>query len=372
MKRQQQHDRRHHAKARRLTAESDHAHLPEKRNDARRRDQFATRIIRALWQYSSDALFVIRISNRRYYAESCNRAQQQALPPELDTRRPLDQIIPAELYKDVKARYDHCVETRAPVTYYEQGINDEYWLTVLVPFVEGLQPIRYIAGLTRNIKPEPFKETLLQLGRPQAAQLPFTEEELNFVVEERVRQRTKELLYEKVQAELLASIDPLTGIPNRRALQEQFAHEWRVAQRHRQTISLAMIDIDHFKNFNDRYGHLKGDWALQQVACIFQNQMRRPRDLAARIGGEEFVVLLPEIGRKDAESLMRKCQNALHELAIPNPTNTSESGLLTISIGGVTCTTAQADNTESVLQIADEMLYLAKNSGRNCICWREL
>jgi diguanylate cyclase (GGDEF)-like protein len=184
-----------------------------------------------------------------------------------------------------------------------------------------------------------------------------------------VRARVKAHLTLKRQADLLrelASIDGLTGIHNRRAFDERITVECR---RHRRTpapIGIAMIDVDHFKIFNDVYGHVAGDDCLRQIAQAIDATARRPGELAARYGGEEFVVLLPNT---DVEAVVRYAENLLarvRELKIPHVGN--EGGIVTVSIG-VTSGEPVADGCNvALVTLADDALYQAKLSGRNRVC----
>lgn len=187
-----------------------------------------------------------------------------------------------------------------------------------------------------------------------------------------VRARVRTHLTLKRQADLLrelAAIDGLTGIHNRRSFDERIAIECR---RHRRTpapIGVAMIDVDHFKRFNDLYGHLAGDACLRQIAEVIDTTARRPGDLAARYGGEEFVVLLPNT---DADAVVRYGEYLLErirELKIPHDGN--GPGTATVSIG-VTSGEPVADGCNvALVSLADEALYEAKRSGRNKVCLRE-
>lgn len=184
-----------------------------------------------------------------------------------------------------------------------------------------------------------------------------------------VRARVRTHLTLKRQADLLrelASIDGLTGIHNRRAFDERIGVECR---RHRRTpapIGVAMVDVDHFKQFNDIYGHVAGDGCLRQIAQAIDATARRPGELAARYGGEEFVVLLPNT---DVEAVVRYAEHLLarvRELKIPHVGN--EGGIVTISIG-VTSGEPVADGCNvALVTLADDALYQAKLSGRNRAC----
>ncbi len=175
--------------------------------------------------------------------------------------------------------------------------------------------------------------------------------------------RQQELLQE------LALLDPLTEIPNRRALDRTLEQEWGRCQRIHEPLSLAMVDIDHFKSFNDTYGHGAGDRALRQVAQALTSAAKRPGDLVARYGGEEFVILLPHASRNGARKLCRMVRHHIETLAIPH--QGSDFGVLTVSIGGVTLWPHRNGSPAEILQRADAQLYRAKNAGRNRVFWEE-
>lgn len=163
---------------------------------------------------------------------------------------------------------------------------------------------------------------------------------------------------------LMVNTDGLTGIGSRRALDEAADIEWRRAWRNQQPLSLLMIDVDHFKNFNDRYGHAGGDDALAAVARCIADNIRRPGDYAARYGGEEFAVLLPNTGMDGAMAVAGKIRTAVQGLGLPNAGSTHQ--VLTISIG-VACAEGRSRfaNLRLLFGASDEALYEAKESGRN-------
>lgn len=197
-----------------------------------------------------------------------------------------------------------------------------------------------------------------------------------------VRARVGTQLLLKQQTDLLRRLvksDPLTGIANRRALEEQAGQEWRRARRNQTPLAVLMIDIDHFKAYNDHYGHLKGDECLRQVAQAITASVTRAGDLVARFGGEEFVVLLPECASQQAVAVAEKIRKAVHQMAIPHVASTS-SDCVTISVGvavgiprspmapatargtGVDCA---SECLEDLLNRADAGLYRAKQDGRD-------
>ncbi len=161
----------------------------------------------------------------------------------------------------------------------------------------------------------------------------------------------------------VAALDELTGIANRRTFNQIMEKEARRQKRSTQSLSLLLLDIDYFKQFNDLYGHLPGDACLQTIATTLKRSLRRDADLVARFGGEEFVILLPMTEIEGAEVIARKILEAVLRLEIPH--SGSPYGVVTISIG-VTCGSSGAPLDQiALLDKADRALYQAKNSGRN-------
>jgi diguanylate cyclase (GGDEF)-like protein len=161
----------------------------------------------------------------------------------------------------------------------------------------------------------------------------------------------------------LAHRDGLTGLPNRRLFDQTIVAEWRRAVRERQPISLVMIDVDFFKAYNDRYGHLRGDDCLRQIAETLQGLTRRPADRVARFGGEEFVIILPGTAASGPTELASMLHSRLRMLALPH--EGSPFGYVTVSIGLVTDVPKLGSRHEDALALADSRLYRAKQRGRN-------
>jgi diguanylate cyclase (GGDEF)-like protein len=185
-----------------------------------------------------------------------------------------------------------------------------------------------------------------------------------------VRARVKTQLTLKAQTDalrMLASLDGLTGVPNRRIFDERLNAEWRACRRSGSPLSLLMIDVDHFKLYNDHYGHLDGDQCLKALASALASSVERGRDMLARFGGEEFVCLLPDTDLEGAKHIAEKLRQAVEGLAIPH-VESKTAATVTVSLG--VATTAQCDALEppDLLKVADEQLYLAKQSGRNRVC----
>ncbi|WP_372879756.1 diguanylate cyclase [Spongiibacter marinus] len=185
-----------------------------------------------------------------------------------------------------------------------------------------------------------------------------------------VRARVKTQLTLKAQTDalrMLASLDGLTGVPNRRIFDERLDAEWRACRRSASPLSLLMVDVDHFKLYNDHYGHLDGDQCLKSIASALASSVERGRDMLARFGGEEFVCLLPDTDLEGAKHIAEKLRQAVEGLAIPH-VESKTAATVTVSLG--VATTAQCDALEppDLLKVADEQLYLAKQSGRNRVC----
>jgi len=159
----------------------------------------------------------------------------------------------------------------------------------------------------------------------------------------------------------LAATDALTGVANRRMLDQTLRHEWFRAQRSGKPLSLLMIDADHFKAFNDQHGHQAGDDALRVLARVIGENVRRPADLVARYGGEEFSVVLAETDSAGARQIAEHIRQAVELL----PFEAGVAAPITVSIGISTWTTATNGSLEQLLFAADKALYKAKDSGRN-------
>jgi diguanylate cyclase (GGDEF)-like protein/PAS domain S-box-containing protein len=166
--------------------------------------------------------------------------------------------------------------------------------------------------------------------------------------------------------ERLAMQDPLTGLANRRRLEELLHKEFHRSTRLRRPISLIMMDVDWFKAYNDAYGHPAGDACLRLIAGAVSAVLREPGDLVARIGGEEFAVLLPNTSLDDALAVAERVRQAVRDLELPH--GGSPFAIVTISLGVETCLPTDQSMVESLLiSAADKALYLAKSGGRDCV-----
>ena len=179
----------------------------------------------------------------------------------------------------------------------------------------------------------------------------------------RIHRLTRDASELRIELERLAHIDQLTGIANRRAFDINLQQEWSRSHREGKQLSLILVDIDHFKPFNDNLGHQAGDMALKKVARILATEARRPGDIAARLGGEEFGLLLPGTNLEGAYDIAEHLRKQTLRQEIAHPDSVLEH--LTISLG-ISCAEPKTDELPSTLiSEADAALYEAKTDGRN-------
>jgi diguanylate cyclase (GGDEF)-like protein len=212
-----------------------------------------------------------------------------------------------------------------------------------------------------------FTGTMLVMGVTLAGLLAaglHTARELTTSLDRRVAERTQELAEANRQLEALSITDGLTGLANRRRFDEVLEREWRRTRRLGLPLALLMIDVDHFKPFNDHYGHPAGDECLRQVAGVLQARTLRSTDLAARYGGEEFAVIAA-CDEAGAHQLARTLRQAIEALNLPHAA--SPLGRVTVSLGVAVCIPGNEQEARELLNQADAALYRAKTGGRNRI-----
>jgi diguanylate cyclase (GGDEF)-like protein len=182
-----------------------------------------------------------------------------------------------------------------------------------------------------------------------------------------IEQQQEELQRSNVQLERLSYRDSLTDLPNRRYFDDYISRQWMMAARKKEALSLIMIDMDYFKQYNDTYGHLAGDECLITVVSTLNKLIKRPYDLLVRYGGEEFLVVLPQTMLPGARYLAENMRSVVAELQIEHPC--SAFGHLTISLGVAESYPTGKNGPEVLIAVADEALYEAKKAGRNQVCW---
>jgi diguanylate cyclase (GGDEF)-like protein len=219
-------------------------------------------------------------------------------------------------------------------------------------------PVIFITALNDSS----HEEKALLMGASDYIQKPLHTN----IVQARVRLHLQ-LAKQRKMLEKLANIDPLTSLANRRKYQDVLEQEWQRAMAHQACLSLLVIDIDNFKQYNDCYGHATGDKVLQQVATVLANQVV-DKGLVARYGGEEFVVLLPDHSQEESIEVARRCMQGVEALNLAY-SHEDFSGKVTVSVGGATKSPSQKCRSEDFFNAADDMLGLAKKSGKNKILW---
>lgn len=275
------------------------------------------------------------------------------------------------LYQVLKGDYDVAMATDGSqaIALCQRRPPDLVLLDVVMPGIDGFEVCRRLKAdpATRDVpvifvtaRDSTEDETLgLEVGA-----VDFIAKPVNPPV---VRARVRTHIALKRQADLLRSMafnDGLTGVANRRWFDERLQVEWLRCRRNKLPMALVLLDLDHFKAYNDRYGHQAGDDCLRAVATAMKSRLGRPADLLARYGGEEFVCLLPETPIDGACAKADDLGRAVLELALPHA-DSPTSAVVTIS-RGVACASPAVEGTASeLLQRADEQLYAAKRAGRN-------
>ncbi|MDN5360845.1 MAG: hypothetical protein PWQ84_1908 [Thermotogaceae bacterium] len=254
-----------------------------------------------------------------------------------------------------------------------EQVIDLVLLDIMLPDMDGYEIIKRMKN-NDNQKDIPVifitvldsaenEEKAFQLGAVDFITKPFHPS----IVKLRVKNQIN-LIEQKQMLEEMAGIDGLTGINNRRSFDTIYQKEWQKILRYKDPLSLIMIDVDFFKNYNDFYGHGAGDAVLKEIAKAIKNQLNRPEDMVARYGGEEFVVVLPRTEKNGAMQKAEKIRKAVESLAITHEKSDC-ADVVTISLGGVTHE-KEDGNPEAFLKQSDEMLYKAKSEGRNRVIWR--
>ncbi len=280
----------------------------------------------------------------------------------------------------------HARDGQSGIEAFRKERPDVILLDIIMPGLDGFEVARQIRALEREGEWTPIiflsarasDDDLAQgisVGGDDYLVKPVSEIVLKAKV--RAMQRIAQMRYslllltrklDEANRELtrLSAVDGLTGIANRRCFDETLQREWRRAARKGSPISLLIADVDHFKEFNDGYGHQVGDECLKTVALVIAGRLRRPTDLAARYGGEEFVVVLPETDLEGALGVAETMRQAVEAEAIAHGFS-SVGKHVTISIGVASLVPGRDDESGFValLKLADQALYRAKRAGRN-------
>jgi diguanylate cyclase (GGDEF)-like protein len=275
------------------------------------------------------------------------------------------------LYQVLKGDYDVSMATDGSqaIALCQRRPPDLVLLDVVMPGIDGFEVCRRLKAdpATRDVpvifvtaRDSTEDETLgLEVGA-----VDFIGKPVNPPV---VRARVRTHIAVKRQADILRSMafnDGLTGVANRRWFDERLQVEWLRCRRNKLPLSLVLMDLDHFKAYNDRYGHQAGDDCLRAVAAAMKSRLGRPADLLARYGGEEFVCLLPETPLDGASAKADDLGRAVLELNLPHA-DSATAPVVTISRGVATAMPAVDISAAELVQRADEKLYVAKRAGRH-------
>jgi len=253
----------------------------------------------------------------------------------------------------------------------KEYLPDVILLDILMPEMDGYEtfarlksdedtqsiPIIFVSGLA-NAEHE---EKGLDLGASDYISKPYTPS----IVKLRVRNQIKIVTQLRI-INHLSTTDQLTGIPNRRSFNIQVNKEWSRNMREKKPLSLLLLDIDRFKAFNDTYGHQLGDEVLRLIAATLVDSLRRSSDFAARWGGEEFVVLLPNTDMNGAWKNAERIRENIEKTSVS--TLSGQTVGLTVSIGVATMVPTQDATQNDLISQADKALYTAKDNGRNMVC----
>ncbi len=174
------------------------------------------------------------------------------------------------------------------------------------------------------------------------------------------------LMQINIELQRLSNVDGLTGLSNRRYFNAYAETQWKLALRDRQPIAVLMIDVDDFKRYNDTHGHIAGDEALKSTALAVRNSFLRPTDLAARFGGEEFVVLMPATPLATLRELGERVRGNVERMKAPHTESPTIVPRVTISVGGAAMVPNDQSSIASLIDSADRALYAAKKAGKNC------
>jgi diguanylate cyclase (GGDEF)-like protein len=242
-------------------------------------------------------------------------------------------------------------------------------LDVMIPGLTGFEVLAHLKQVESthripvifitSLNGEDYEEKGLRLGAVDYITKPFN----RGIMLARIRSQIQIVRYIR-EIERLGMIDALTDIPNRRNFDIRIREEWRRETRTGNSLSMMMVDIDFFKHYNDTYGHPQGDILLRSLASLFTVHLKRPSDFVARLGGEEFAILLPEANREGAAVMAERIRAATEEMAVPVADQKKDTNI-TISIGVATLIPDKNTPVEELVEKADKNLYAAKAAGRN-------
>jgi len=308
--------------------------------------------LRLLMEHSSDVIVLTDLDGRRLYVSPAVREVTGHAPEAFVHMTWRDYIMDEDMMQ-IGAQLEEARLTRTSrslVFRARHASGREIWLEA---------QMKYFRDPSFVLLQEERERGVIRNGGPQGDE--------GFVVTLRdvSARREAELALERVNMELASQVrkDSLTGLANRRHFDEVLREAWARALVGGWPIAVLMIDVDHFKQFNDCYGHQRGDACLRDVAAAISDGLFHPDDVAARYGGEEFAVVLPRTSTDNAARVAERIRAAV--LNMRRPHMTTSHGVVTVSVGAAAAYPVANGNPEAVVKAADEALYLSKNEGRN-------
>lgn len=318
-----------------------------------------SRFFREIWKNSDDPFWVARPEDDDFVMIDANHAALRLVPEQTPGTRFSEFLGKGTVAEAIVGPYRQCVESGQTITVRQEarvGGVDRYFEAILVPILaEGKQ---YVWGTAREVTHHVQAQQEL--------------EALNASLEERIEARTAELQAANRKLSELAVTDPLTRLYNRRFFDDRVRAEFVRPHQAGDRLSLILIDIDYFKQFNDEYGHQAGDACLQAIARKLEDALQRRSDFVARYGGEEFAVVLPGTDESGSLLVASGIQSALQAGMRIACGNRNIDARVSVSMGIVTTDYRTIDSPDTLITVADERLYRAKNSGRNQIVWQEV
>ena len=326
--------------------------LSTRLNDKRRQQERSERLVRHTFDAMEAGIVLYDADDRLLLSNQTFRQLHRPIEPLLQPGQPRAGVLRASL--------DQGLVREA------QGREDAWLAEQLIRTAGPAQPqVREQADRSWR---------WLDQRLPDGSLLSFSTDVTDMVRRERELQRlnaerdeyAQQLREVNARLEQLSQTDALTGVANRRQFDQRLKEEWQRSRRHSLWLAVVMLDVDHFKRFNDHHGHLEGDACLRRVAQALQGCARRVSDVVARYGGEEFALLLPHTALEDAAVVAERCLAAVDAQAIEH----GDSPLgprVTVSVGVAAVQLAQAsgDDPSVLLRLADEALYRAKDRGRH-------
>jgi len=322
------------------------------KDNALTQESFFT-FFRELWEHGLDPFWVCENTPEGWIVVDANPAARRIDPRQIKGAKLANLVALLDDSASLLSGYDLILSERRTVRFEQKPVIEglpRLFETMLVPIADVDGNITHVWGMSRD-----RTKYLNAYNELQA---------VNAKMDEIIQAKTKELEIANQKLSELSHTDALTGIANRRHMDEFLADEIRKLSRHNLSIAFILLDIDHFKRYNDSLGHLAGDEALRRVAAVLNASVMRSSDLVARYGGEEFAIILPGAAVEEAISIVSRVMELLSKAAIVHP-DSPTSSYLTVSAGIAVQSAAYLKSLDDLIQRADTALYMSKHTGRN-------